>query len=178
MRSSKRSRRIEPILVASPPAEKIRCLDRCRVTSLRDDSRRNVTVDHAIHLFNDKGAGGPMRQVHRSQRTSYFTDLSRRSRAEPEAFVSYSSPPGHCKKPPCESGPAPGLSWRSTVVTTISHTSPTTSRPSRALIRRHTPPRAAACTIPFKTANSDFPTCGFREVEESAHDKPRKELQI
>jgi AraC-like DNA-binding protein len=51
------SRLIEPMLEASTPAEKIRCLDRGLVTLLRDDSRRNVTVDHAIHLFNNKGAG-------------------------------------------------------------------------------------------------------------------------
>jgi AraC-like DNA-binding protein len=51
------SRLIDSMLEASMPADKIRCLDRSLVELLRGDSRRNVTVDHALHLFNNKGAG-------------------------------------------------------------------------------------------------------------------------
>ena len=48
---------MESIIEASTPAEKIGWLDRSLVRLLRGNARRNVTVDQAIHLFQNKGVG-------------------------------------------------------------------------------------------------------------------------
>jgi len=48
---------IERMCEATTPADKIACFDRNLVQLLRKDPKRNMTVDHAIHLFNSKGVG-------------------------------------------------------------------------------------------------------------------------